>query len=448
MQSTDFLSIRPTIETMLNRHEWQGLRELLIKLPEQDVADLIPDIDAGRRIFILRLLPRRFLTRVFTYLDGRLKDDILNALTEEENRTILAGMTPDDRADFLEELPGKAIQKLLTLLTPDDRQKTLQLLGYPLESVGRLMTPDYVAVRPGWKVNEALAHIRLAGVDCETVNVVYVINHDWKLIGVLGLRRLILAGSDESIANIMEKTVISVSAYDDREEAVRRIRRYDVIALPVVDAKDVLLGIVTIDDLFDVAEEEMTEDFQKSAAVNPLNAGYRESSVLALYRKRVLWLSGLLGVSVLTTAIIISQRETLAATIALASFIPLLTGAGGNTGSQSATLMIRAMAMGEIRGRQWRKAIGREIAIACLLGSTMGAASLLLGIFQGGWLLAAIVSLTMTCIVIFSSILGILLPLLLQRFRVDPAVASNPLIASVMDIVGLVIYFSVAALLR
>ncbi|MDD5099627.1 MAG: magnesium transporter [Syntrophales bacterium] len=444
MQATDILSLKSSIEEMLNRHDWQGLKDLLVQFPEQDVADLIPEIHEEKRLFILRLLPTGFLPKVFTHLDRRLKDNILKFLTAEENRTILAGMTPDDRTDFLEELPGTAIQKLLTLLTPEERRTTLQLLGYPVESVGRIMTPDYIAVRPEWSVGEALSHVRWKGKDCETVNVIYVVDGDWKLVGVLGLRRLILADPDESIARIMEKAVISVSAFDNREEGVRRIRRYDIIALPVVDAKGVMLGMVTIDDLFDVAEEETTEDFQKSAAVNPLRGGFRESSVLSLYGKRILWLSGLFGVSVLTTAMISSEREILTSTIALASFIPLLIGAGGNTGAQSSTLMVRAMSQGEMIGSQWRKALLREVIIGCLLGCTMGAASLLLGLLQGGWILAAIVSLTMACIVVFSSIFGILLPLILHRMHLDPAVASSPLIASVMDIMGLAIYFFIA----
>lgn len=447
MQSADFLTLKPAIEEMLSANRWQELRDLLVWLPEPDIADLVTDVDEEKRIFILRLLPKSLLPTVFTYLDGKLKDDIINSLSDEEVRDILAGMAPDDRADFLVELSGKAIQKLLTLLTPEDRQESLQLLGYPEESVGRLMTTDYVSILPNWTVNEALDHVRLEGVDSETINVIYVVDTDWKLIGVMGLRRLILARPEEQIFNVMEKTIISVSALDDREEAIRKIRRYDVIALPVVDVKGVMLGIVTIDDLFDVAEEEVTEDFQKSAAVNPLHVGYRESSILSLYKKRVLWLLSLLGVSVITTGIISSQNTMLVSSIALASFIPLLTGAGGNTGSQSATLMIRAMATGDIRDRQWIKVLFREILIGCLLGATMGATSLLLGIFRGGWSLALIVSFSMMSIVILSGILGTLLPLILQRLRVDPAAASNPLITSVIDIIGLAIYFSVAVLL-
>jgi magnesium transporter len=436
---------KPEIEEMIDGRKWRELRELLSELPEPDLADLLVDIGEKKRIVILRLLPRNLLPEVFSYLDISVKEDILQALTDEETRMILSGLTPDDRTDFLEELPGQAIQKVLNLLTPEDRHEALQLLGYPAESVGRLMTPDYVAVRPDWTVRQALDHIREKGKDSETINIIYVINVLGKLIGVLGLRRLILAKPDDRVEGVMEDTIISISALEDREEAVQKIRRYDHVALPVVDAGGILLGIVTIDDLFDVAEEEVTEDFQKSAAVNPLKTSYRESSVLSLYGKRVIWLAVLLGISVITTNIISSQVETLASAIALAFFIPLLIGTGGNTGAQSSTLMIRAMATGDIRDRQWVGAVVREIGIGCLLGTTMGAASWVLGIFKGGWQIALIVSLAMVAIVITSSFLGVILPLILQRLRVDPAIASNPLIASMMDIIGLVIYFSIAA---
>jgi len=443
MKSIDLF--KPEIEEMIEGRQWQVLQELLTELPEPDLADLLVEIGEKKRILILRLLPRDLLPEVFSYLEVSIQEDILQALTDEETRVILAGLTPDDRTDFLEELPGQAIQKVLNLLTPEDRQEALQLLGYPAESVGRLMTPDYVAVRPEWTVRQALDQIRAKGMDSETINVIYVANVQGRLIGVMGLRRLILAKPDEQVEQVMEDTIISISALADREEAVQKIRRYDLVALPVVNAGGIMLGIVTIDDLFDVAEEEVTEDFQKSAAVNPLKTSYRESSVLSLYGKRVIWLAALLGISVITTNIISSQVETLASAIALAFFIPLLIGTGGNTGAQSSTLMIRAMATGDIRDRQWVGAVTREIGIGCLLGISMGAASWVLGLFKGNWQIALIVSLAMFAIVITSSILGVLLPLMLQRFHVDPAVASNPLIASIMDIIGLAIYFSIAA---
>ncbi len=442
--SKTFELLKPEIEKLLADRKWAELRELLVEIPEPDISDTLERLGERERIVLLRLLPREMLSEVFSYLSDRTQTDLLKALTAEETRLILAGLSPDDRTEFLQELPGQAIQKMLNLLTPEDRRETLQLLGYPGESVGRLMTPDYVAVRPDWTVDEALAHVRVKGMDSETINVVYVTDARWKLIGVLGLRRLILTPPSERIGDVMEESVVRVSAFEDREKAVQLISRYDITVLPVVDASDILLGIVTIDDLFDVAEEEATEDFQKSAAVNPLRTSYRESSVLSLYGKRVAWLASLLGISVVTTGILASQADTLNSAIALAFFIPLLIGTGGNTGNQSATLMIRALATGDIRERQWLGALLREVAIGLLLGVTMGLASWLLGFFKGDARIALIVSLAMIAIVIASSLLGVILPVILQRLRIDPAVASNPLIASVMDILGLLIYFSVA----
>jgi magnesium transporter len=432
------------IQELIAGQSWGDLQGLLSGLPAPDISDLVEQLAETHRIVVLRLLPQKLLPEVFSYLGERMRANLLGALTAEETRTILADLSPDDRAGFLEELPGQAIQKLLNLLSVEDRQETLQLLGYPEESVGRLMTPDYVAVRPGWTAEEALAHVRVKGMDSETINVIYVTDARWKLIGVLGLRRLILAAPSERIGEIMGESVVRISAFEDREKAVQLIQRYDITALPVVDANDILLGIVTIDDLFDVAEEEVTEDFQKSAAVNPLKTSYRESSVLSLYGKRVTWLASLLGISVVTTGIIASQADTLDSAIALAFFIPLLIGTGGNTGNQSATLMIRALATGDIREGQWLGALLREFGIGMLLGVSMGLASWLLGFFKGDVRIALIVSLTMITIVIASSVLGVILPVILQRLRIDPAVASNPLIASVMDILGLLIYFSIA----
>jgi magnesium transporter len=437
--------IKRKIQDLIAGQLWGDLQGLLGSLPAPDISDLVEELDETHRIVVLRLLPHELLPEAFSYLGERLQTNLLGALTTEETRTILAELSPDDRAGFLEELPGQAIQKLLNLLSAEDRKETLLLLGYPEESVGRLMTPDYVAVRPEWTAEEALAHVRLKGMDSETINVVYVTDARWKLLGVLGLRRLILAKPSERLGEIMEESVIHISALEDRERAVDLIRRYDLVALPVADANGILLGIVTIDDLFDVAVEEATEDFQKSAAVEPLKASYRESTVLSLYGKRVTWLASLLGISIVTTGIISSQTDTLNSAIALAFFIPLLIGTGGNTGNQSATLMIRALATGDIREGQWLKALLREIGIGLLLGITMGLASWVLGFFKGDSRIALIVSLAMVCIVIVSSILGVILPVILQRLRIDPAVASNPLIASVMDIVGLLIYFNIAA---
>jgi magnesium transporter len=333
---------------------------------------------------------------------------------------------------------------MLNLLTLHDRREALQLLGYPEESVGRLMTPDYVAVRPEWSIRQALKHIRSKGTDSETINVIYVTDGSWVLLDALSLRRFILANPEDPVSQIMDYSFVGISAFKDREEAVRMIQHYDLVALPVLDSGGVLIGIATIDDLMDVAQEEATEDFHKVAAVAPLKTSYRESSVWLLYRKRIIWLSVLLFVNLIASGVIAAYEEMLISTITLAFFIPLLIATGGNAGAQSATLMVRAIATGDVKLSQWLWATGREMAVAGLLGLTMGIASSVLGIFRGGLEIGIVVGLAMVLIVLVANFIGVVLPFLLTRIRVDPAVVSNPLITSVADVTGLIIYFSIA----
>jgi len=436
--------INSRIERLIKEQKWHELRQFLAEWPAPDIAELLLHLEKRERALIFRLLPRPLSSEVFSYLESKQKDELLRDMTDEETRQLLANLSPDDRTQFLEELPGQATQRLLNLLSSEDRKETLQLLGYPEESVGRLMTPNYVAVRPGWTVGEALEHIRNKGRDSETINQIYVVDPSWKLIDALELRRFILAKPDLTVEEIMDYKFVSISAFEDREKAVQMIQRYDLDALPVVDSESILLGIVTVDDVMDVAQEEATEDFHRVAAVAPLRMSYRESSIGALYRKRVLWLTALLGVNLVSSGVIAAFEETLATQIALVFFIPLLIDTAGNAGSQSATLMIRAIATGDIALDQWFWAIGRELAIGLLLGVTMGMASWALGLYRGGWEIGMVVSLAMISVVIFANMIGAMLPLLLTRFGLDPAVASSPLITSVADVAGLIIYFSIA----
>lgn len=432
------------IKELIQQQKWADIRELLSELPAPDIADMLPHLDKHERVLIFRVFPRPSSAEVFSYLQSQDKDTLLTELTDEEAHQILSNISPDDRTEFFEELPGQAIQRLLNLLNPDDRKETLQLLGYPEESVGRLMTPDYVAVRPDWTINHALEHIRTKGKDCETINVVYVADASWRLLDALELRRFILSNPDDLVSQIMDYSYVSISAFKDREEAVRMIQHYDLVAVPVVDSEGVLVGIVTVDDVLDVAQEEATEDFQKSAAVEPLKMSYRETGIWALYRKRIIWLLMLVFVSLISSGVIAAYEDMLASSIALAFFIPLLIASGGNTGAQSATLIVRAIATGDVTTGQWLWAVGKEIGVGVLLGITMGMATWVLGFFRGGFKIGIVVGLSMISIVIVTNIMGVVLPFFLTRFRIDPAVASNPLITSVADAIGLVIYFTIA----
>ncbi len=444
LKMTNLDALNRKVRELIERREWAELRTLITGLPAPDIAAFLPVAEKRERILLFRLLPRHLSSEFFSYLESKDKDMLLRELTDEEARHVLSGLSPDDRTEFFEELPGRAVQRMLNLLTPNDRGEALQLLGYPEESVGRLMTPDYVAVRPDWSISRALEHIRSKGKDSETVNVIYVTDESWVLLDELSLRKFILANPEDSVSQIMDYTFAAISALKDREEAVRMIQRYDIVALPVVDSEGIMLGIVTVDDVMDVAQEEATEDFHKAAAVAPLKTTYRGSTIWRLYRMRIGWLIALVAVNLVSSSIIAAYEETLAAYIALAFFIPLLIDSGGNAGAQSATLMIRAIATGDVQLRQWMWAFGREVSIGSLLGVTMGLASGLLGLFKGGYEIGLVVGLAMISIVVVANIIGALLPFLLTGLKMDPAAASSPLITSVADAAGLFIYFSIA----
>jgi magnesium transporter len=306
------------------------------------------------------------------------------------------------------------------------------------------MTPDYVAVRPIWTIGQALDHIRSRGKDAETISVIYVTDTSWRLIDALDLRLFVLASPKESVEKIVDYSFESISAAEDREQAVKIMQEYDLPALPVVDSEGILLGIVTVDDVLDVAQEEATEDFQRVAAVNPLRIGYGDANVWSLYRKRIVWLLILVLVSLMSSAVIAAYEQTLASAITLAFFIPLLIASGGNTGAQSATLAIRAIATGDVELDQWAHVVAKELLVGIALGLTMGIASWVLGLFRGGFEIGVVVAVTMVSVVFVANLIGVSLPFLLTRLRVDPAVVSTPLITSILDSVGLLIYFSVA----
>ncbi|SHG38792.1 magnesium transporter [Thermosyntropha lipolytica DSM 11003] len=422
---------------LLKREEWH-------KWHLADLADLLLSLDKTDRAVLFRLWPRDIAADVFSYLDKENKNSLLKDLTDEETRLLLANLKPDDRTDLLEELPGQVTQRLLNLLSYEDLLETRFLLGYPEKSVGRLMTPEYVAVRPEWKVAEALEHIRSKGKKIETLSTVYVTDEKWKLLDALGIEKFVLASPDAKVADIMDNSFISLSAFDDQEKAVQVMQKYDISALPVTDSDGILLGVVTFDDIFDVVQEETTEDFQRGAAVTPLTTDYGQVSFKELFRKRAGWLVALVFVMLLASEVIASYEEVLTKVIALAFFIPLLIDVGGNTGSQAATLMVRALATGDIKLSEWFTAFRKELVIGLLLGLTMGVVVGAFGLWRGGYEIGLVVGLSMVIIVLFTNLLGIFLPFLLAKFKVDPAVASSPLVTSIADIAGLLIYFAVA----
>ncbi|MDQ3460941.1 MAG: magnesium transporter [Deinococcota bacterium] len=441
------------IQRLIEEGRWKQLAADHLDWPDvetvaPELVDTLLSLNKPDRVLLFRALPRRIATEVLASLEGETRDALLLELTDKEAKRLLEDLNPDDRTYLLGELPGQVTQRMLNLLSPEDLAEARLLLGYPEDSVGRLMTPDYLAIKPDWTVSRALEHIRKRGHESETANVIYVVDKDWRLIDDMPLRRLVLADPDARIEDIMDDTFVSLQATDDREEAVRRMRRYDRVALPVVDTTGVLIGIVTVDDVFDVAEEEATEDFHRVGGVVPLRSSYWEAGLSVLYRSRIVWLAALVLVNLVSSGIIAAYEEALEALVALAFFIPLIIDTGGNAGSQSATMMIRAISTGDVKLHQWTRVLLKEAGIGLAIGVTLGAMGFILGLIRGGaeigMQLGSIVLLTMVIMLVLTNLIGMILPFILTKLKLDPAVASGPLITSIADAVGLIVYFSIA----
>ncbi len=437
----------PEIKELIDAKDWRTLKQAIADWPTPDIADLLESLHEADRVILFRLLPRQQAAEVFAEFEPDKQHQLLQRLTNEQVKALLEEVSPDDRTELFEELPGKVTQQLINLLSPEERREALQLLGYPEESVGRLMTPDYVAIRSHWTIEQAVAHIRRYGKDAETINVIYVVDEEDRLLDDLPIRRIILADPGEKVEAIMDHKYVAIEANADQEEAIRLIQHYDLNALPVVDKENVLLGIVTVDDVLDVLQEEVTEDVHKGASIAPLESSYQAASFWSLFRKRVGWLSLLAVAGFLSSSVIAMYEETLAKIVALAFFIPVLIDSGGNTGSQSATLIIRAMALGELTPKRWFQVLRKEMLVGVLLGATLGLILLVWGEYwKGGPRVGVVVGLSMVCIIFVSNLLGSLLPIVVTKLRLDPAVVSSPLITTVIDALGLVIYFTIAKL--
>ncbi len=381
---------------------------------------------------------------VFSELESRDQDELLRNLTDEETRALMANLRPDDRTALLEELPGQVTQRLLNLLSPEDLKESRSLLGYPDESVGRVMTPHYVALRPDWAVAVAMDHVRKKGRDSETINTVYVTDRSWTLMGSIPLKRLVLSNPNEIIADLMDSPAVSLSAFADREEATRTMEKYGLFVLPVIDSDGVLVGMVTGDDVLDIVQEEATEDFHRGAAVSPLRESYRDISAGRLYRSRIAWLMVLIFVNLVAAAVMASYENTISKVVSLVFFLPLLIGCGGNAGSQASTLIVRSLAIGDVKMSDWAKVLGRELGISAALGLTLGLAVYGPGALKGGSQVGVVVALSAAAIVTISSIMGMSLPFIMMKFKFDPATSSSPLITSIADILGVLIYFAFA----
>lgn len=422
-----------------------ALRRAVENWSAPDIAALIETLPDGQAVILFRVLRRQHAAQVFEVLTLKHQQALIQALAGKRQRLadLLNRLSPDDRTAFFGELPGEITQQLLAMLNEDEQNAAVRLLGYPEQSIGRLMTTDYVAVKNHWTVKQALKHIRKHGIDSETINVIYVVNDDFKLIDDLRIRDFILADPNTEIQTIMDNRFVALQADADQESAIQTFKTYDRIALPVTDSEGVLIGIVTVDDVLDVAEEEATEDFHKFGSLQDRVLEPLQASVGFLYRKRIVWLLALVAVNVFSGAAIASFEDTIQAMVALVFFLPLLIDSGGNAGSQSATIMVRALATGDAYMKDWLKLLQKECLVALLLGLTMAVGVAIIAGFRAPEIIP-VVMMTMVCIVLVGSVVGLSLPFLFTRFGMDPAAASTPLITSIADISGVIIYFSLA----
>jgi magnesium transporter len=437
--------LEPEIHSWIEARQWKRVREALRRWPAPEVAELLVLLPPSDRVLLFGALRPERAAAAFTCLAAEAQIGLLDLLAEENTRHLLEHLSPDDRTRLLEGLSGEVRQGLLNLLSPEDLEEARELLGYPDGSVGRRMTPHYVAIRPSWKVSKALEHLRKMGRTAETLYRLYVVDEDWRLLDDLELRTLILADPDALVVDLMERRFISLQATASTQEALLLFRRYDGVALPVLGPDGVLLGILTVDDILREQERSVTEDFHRGASIDPLQISVGQASIPYLYRRRIGWLLVLVLMNVFSGAGLAFFQETIEATVALVFFLPLLIGSAGNAGSQSATLMVRAMATGEVRARDWFRLLVRETGVSLLMGMTMALAVVLLAYWRGGFDLALVVGVSMAFVVILGSLVGMSLPFLLVRFRMDPATASAPLVTSVADVSGVVLYLSFAA---
>jgi magnesium transporter len=451
--------LAPDVHQMVSEQRWREVRETLEALEPADIADVVDTIEpAEDAALAFRMLPRATAAVVFAYLVPEKQEALLELLGDERAARLIEAMDPDDRAAVLDELPVEVTGPLLRKLSPENRRVTQAILGYPVESVGRLMTPKYVRLKPDWTIQHALDHIRKHGRDAETVAWVFIVDDHEKLLDDVRIRDVLIAEPDSMVLDLMDHEFVALGATDDREEAVRVMNRYDRTALPVIDSLGNLVGIVTFDDVADVAEKEFTEDVQKLGGMAALEEPYLTASLREMVRKRGPWLALLFLMQTGTIAVMGFFESQLAAAVVLATFIPLIISCGGNTGSQASSMLVRAIALGQVSIREWWTVAKKELVAGLVLGTILGVqatiivmAMHILGVLDAlptthAAMLAFTVGTAVVGIVMWGTLVGSLLPLVLHRLGFDPAASSAPLIATLMDVSGLTIFFTVAML--
>ena len=433
----------------LNTKQYTKLRQYLAELNEADIAGLMDDLEEEEMLKVFRILPKDLAADVFSYLDLDNQQMIITTLSDKEAAGIINNLMADHAVDLLEEMPANVVKKLLSHATPEARRDINHLLRYPEDSAGSLMTVEYVDLKENLTVDEAIERIRKVGVDSETINICYVLDTQRRLLGTVALRYLLLSQGDEIIGDIMHENVISINTLMDQEEVARQFKKYDFTAMPVVDNENRLVGIITVDDIMDIMEQENTEDMEKMAAIVPGDKPYMRTGVMETFKQRFPWLLLLMVSSAFTGAIISSFEEALSACVVLTAFIPMLMGTGGNAGGQASVTVIRGLSLGEIEYRDVPKIIGKEIRVALICGVGLAAANFIkLMVFDRvGVMVSLVVSLSLVAVVLIAMFVGCILPVGAKRVGLDPAVMASPFITTIVDALSLLVYFEFATMI-
>ena len=434
---------------LLNEGKYAKLKEEINEENAPNLAEFFEEIPEDKRILVFRLLTKDNAAETFAYMDSDMQEEIVNSFTDNEVETIINELSVDDAVDFLSELPANVVTRVLKSVSEDRRKTINRFLNYPEDSAGSIMTIEFMAIHQDYTVGKAMELIRKTGIDKETIYTCYVVDSRKKLVGVVSLRNLLLSNDEEKVSDIMEDDVIFVRTLDDQEDTANIFKKYNLIALPVVDNEQRLVGIITVDDIVDVIEEENTEDIEKMSALLPSEDQYLKTSVFTLSKNRIIWLLVLMISGTLSSAIISGYNSVLSSSVILAAFLPILMDTGGNAGSQASTLIIRGMAIGEIEMSDVLSVVWKELRVGAICGVVLGFVNFIRILALGGTPMAVniTVSISLAITVVVSKTIGCMLPMLAKKLKFDPAIMAGPLITTVVDSVSLVIFFNVAKIL-
>ena len=442
------MELERKVKELLEKKDFVGVHQLLEHQNPADLSLIFEELEKEDIIVAFRLLPKNLAVDTFAYMDSDLQEKLINVFTDKELKEVVDELFLDDTVDLIEEMPANIVKRILRTISPKDRKIVNEFLNYPSDSAGSIMTNEFIDLKENMSVADSFSRIRKIGVDKETIYTCYVLDLNRKIKGIITVKDLLLSEQTTKIRDIMETNVIAIHTLDDKEDAAKMFDKYDLMAIPVLDMEDRLVGIITIDDAIDVLQEETTEDFEIMAAMTPSEDTYFKTSVFTHAKNRIVWLLVLMLTSIITGGVITHYEEAFSSLPLLVAFIPMVMGTGGNCGSQASTLIIRGMSLGEIKLKDAFKAIFKEIRVALVVGIILFLVNLIRIEFQyHDFQLALVVGCTLMCTIALAKVLGCVLPMIAKKLKLDPAIMAAPLISTILDTCSVLIYFNIAVVI-